>query len=90
MGVREIARRIGRDVKGVHTDLSSLVSAGIVDRTGRGKYQFPSDQVKVRFELHAAARTSRTRSSQTAPGLTYERLNRRCFNARPDPEPRGP
>jgi predicted transcriptional regulator len=54
-GVREIARRVGRDVKGVHTDLGALVSAGIVDRTPHGKYLFPFDQVKVRFELHAAA-----------------------------------
>jgi predicted transcriptional regulator len=55
MGVREIARRVGRDVKGVHTDLGALVSAGIVERTNRGKYLFPFDQVKVQFELDAAA-----------------------------------
>jgi predicted transcriptional regulator len=54
-GVREVARRVGRDVKGVHTDLGALVAAAIVDRTGHGKYLFPFDQVKVQFELHAAA-----------------------------------
>lgn len=54
-GVRELARRLERDVKGVHTDLNALVAAGIVDRTKDGKYVFPFDQIKVQFELHAAA-----------------------------------
>lgn len=54
-GVRELARRLERDVKGVHTDVTALVTAGIVDRTEDGKYLFPFDQVKVRFDLHAAA-----------------------------------
>lgn len=54
-GVRELARRLERDVKGVHTDLNALVTAGILDRTADGKYLFPFDQVKVRFDLHTAA-----------------------------------
>lgn len=55
LGVRELARRLERDVKGVHTDLNALVTAGVVDRTDSGKYLFPFDEVKVRFELHTAA-----------------------------------
>ncbi|MCC7516759.1 MAG: hypothetical protein IT470_05400 [Pseudomonadales bacterium] len=55
LGVRELARRTERDVKGVHTDANALVAAGIIDRTGDGKYSFPFGKVKVRFELHAAA-----------------------------------
>lgn len=55
LGVRELARRVDRDVKGVHTDVNALVTAGIVDRTENGKYLFPFEQVKVQFELHAAA-----------------------------------
>ncbi len=54
-GVRELARRVQRDVKGVHTDVNALVTAGIVERTENGKYLFPFDQVKVQFELHTAA-----------------------------------
>ena len=55
MGVRELARRVGRDVKGVHTDANALVAAGVVDRTEDGKYLFPFDRVKVRFDIPAAA-----------------------------------
>jgi predicted transcriptional regulator len=55
LGVRELARRTGRDVKGVHTDANALVTAGVIDKTEDGKYSFPFDTVKVRFELHAAA-----------------------------------
>ena len=55
LGVRELARRTARDVKGVHTDVNALVAAGIIDRTADGKYSFPFNKVKVRFELHTAA-----------------------------------
>jgi predicted transcriptional regulator len=55
LGVRELARRTARDVKGVYTDANALVTAGIIDRTADGKYSFPFNKVKVRFELHAAA-----------------------------------
>lgn len=55
LGVRELARRVQRDVKGVYTDAGALVTAGIIDRTDDGKYLFPFDRVKVRFDLPAAA-----------------------------------
>lgn len=54
-GVRELARRVQRDVKGVHNDASALATAGIIDRTEDGKYLFPFDAVKVNFELRPAA-----------------------------------
>lgn len=55
LGVRELARRLERDVKAVHTDVNALVLAGVIDRTDDGKYLFPFDRVKVQFELHAKA-----------------------------------
>lgn len=55
LGVRELARRVGRDVKGVHNDANALVTAGVIERTEDGKYLFPFKRVKVQFELHAAA-----------------------------------
>ncbi|MDR1709931.1 MAG: DNA-binding protein [Candidatus Accumulibacter sp.] len=54
LGVRELARRLGRDVKGVHTDAAALVKAGVIDRTAEGKYSFPFDAVHVDFLLKAA------------------------------------
>jgi predicted transcriptional regulator len=52
--VRETARRVGRDVKGVHTDLSALLSAGVLNRTDAGQLEFPYGAVKVEFLLQAA------------------------------------
>ncbi len=52
--VREAARRVGRDVKAVHTDLSALLSAGVLNRTDSGQVEFPYEAVKVEFLLQAA------------------------------------
>ena len=52
--VREAARRVGRDVKAVHSDLTALLSAGVLHRTGSGQVEFPYDAVKVEFLLQAA------------------------------------
>jgi len=55
LGVRELARRVGRDVKAVHTDAMALVKAGVIDRTDDGKLLFPYRHVKMQFELDAQA-----------------------------------
>jgi predicted transcriptional regulator len=52
--VREIARRVSRDVKSVHTDLTALLNAGVLDRDVTGQVVFPYDSVKVEFLLEAA------------------------------------
>lgn len=52
--VREAARRVSRDVKAVHTDLSALLTAGVLVRTEAGQVEFPYDSVKVEFLLQAA------------------------------------
>ncbi len=54
LGVREIARLVDRDVKGVHTDLKALEKSGIVARSDNTKYLFPYDAVHVDFVLKAA------------------------------------
>lgn len=52
--VREVARRVSRDIKSVHTDLSALVKAGVLDKTEAGQVVFPYESVKVEFLLQAA------------------------------------
>lgn len=52
--IREAARRVNRDVKGVHTDLTALRKAGVIDRTESGQVEFPYQAVKVEFLLQAA------------------------------------
>lgn len=54
LGVRELARCVGRDVKGVHTDAQALVLCGLIDKTADGKLSFPYDAVHVDFVLKAA------------------------------------
>lgn len=54
MSIREVARRVGRDFKGVHTDVSALISAGLVDQED-GKICFPYDRIHVEFDINAAA-----------------------------------
>src|SRR5947207_14528097 len=54
VSIREAARRVGRDVKAVHGDVTALLRAGVLDRTEEGSILFPFDAVKVEFVLHAA------------------------------------
>ena len=52
--VREAARRVDRDVKAVHSDLTALRMAGVIDRTESGQVEFPYETIKVEFMLQAA------------------------------------
>ena len=54
VSIREAARRVGRDVKAVHADVTALLLAGVLDRTESGQVEFPYEAVKVEFLLEAA------------------------------------
>lgn len=54
VSIREAARRVGRDVKAVHGDVTALLAAGLLNRTESGNVEFPYDAVKVEFLLQAA------------------------------------
>ena len=54
LAIREAARRVGRDVKSVHGDVSALIKTGVIDRTQDGQIVFPYDEIHVDFVLHAA------------------------------------
>ena len=54
VSIREAARRVERDVKGVHGDIVALIGAGLLNRTENGGVEFPYDAVKVEFLLQAA------------------------------------
>jgi len=54
VSIREAARRVGRDVKAVHSDITALLLAGLLDRTESGQIEFPYEAVKVEFMLEAA------------------------------------
>ena len=54
LSIREIARRVGRDVKAVHGDIHALIDAGVVDHNAKG-VSFPYDAVHIDFILAKAA-----------------------------------
>jgi predicted transcriptional regulator len=54
VSIREAARRVGRDAKAVHGDVTALLRAGVLTRTPEGRIEFPFDAVKVEFLLRAA------------------------------------
>ncbi len=54
VSIREAARRVGRDVKAVHGDVTALLDAGLLNRNDDGRIVFPFDAVKVEFLLQAA------------------------------------
>lgn len=54
MTIREAARRMERDVKGVHADVHTLLKAGLLRKTGDERIVFPYDVVHVDFTLRAA------------------------------------
>ena len=52
--IREVARRVCRDVKAVHGDVTALLHAGVIERAEHGVL-FPYDTVHVDFTLTKAA-----------------------------------
>jgi predicted transcriptional regulator len=53
LAIREVARRVGRDFKAVHSDVTMLANAGGLERTERGAVEFPYDRVHVAFDMTA-------------------------------------
>jgi predicted transcriptional regulator len=53
--IREIATRVGRDVKAVHRDVQALLHAGVLEKSDKGRAVFPYEKIRVDFELSAVA-----------------------------------
>ena len=54
LGYREVARRVGRDYKGVHSDITALIKAGVIDRQKDGVV-FPYETIHFEFDIKADA-----------------------------------
>jgi predicted transcriptional regulator len=52
--IRELARRVERDVKAVHGDVHALLNAGILQKTADGLIIFPFEAIRVDIMLRAA------------------------------------
>lgn len=55
MSIREVARKVDRDVKAVHGDITGLIKNGIVRRGDSGKVIFPYDYFELRVSNRRAA-----------------------------------
>ena len=51
VSIREAARRVDRDVKAVHADVTALLKAGVLDRAKGGGIVFTYEAVKIEFML---------------------------------------
>jgi len=47
VGVRELARRLGREVKRVHEDTKVLVDLGLLEKTPRGALCCPYERIHI-------------------------------------------
>ncbi|MBF1994418.1 glycosyl transferase family 1 [Serratia symbiotica] len=55
LSIREVARRVNRDVRAVHSDVTKLITQGVIDKTESG-IVFPYDDIHFEFTLkHKAA-----------------------------------
>ena len=55
MAIREIARRVDRDVRAVHRDVHVLLNAGLLECTDEARGHFPYDAIHVNFVLSTTA-----------------------------------
>ena len=51
MSVRALAKRLARDYKNVHTDVSQLLQLGLIERTGESLVRVPWDAVRAELRL---------------------------------------
>jgi len=55
LSIREVARRVRRDVKRVHGDIEALVEMGLLERSETGGVICPFDDIHIDFHLTRAA-----------------------------------
>ncbi|MEN9501025.1 MAG: hypothetical protein RI964_310 [Pseudomonadota bacterium] len=55
MSIRELAKRLGRDVKNVHTDVAKLLDMGLLERDAEGRVYSPFAEIHTEFTLKGIA-----------------------------------
>ena len=77
LSIREVARRIGRDVQAVHRDVTKLASAGVIDRTPKG-VEFSYDGIHFEFDVILVAGSVRQIDCGSGPsaGVTARHARR--------------
>ena len=52
LSIREVARRVDRDVQAVHRDVTTLINSGVIERGQKG-IEFPYDGIHFEFDITA-------------------------------------
>lgn len=55
MSIRELARRLSRDVKAVHGDVQILLKDNFITKTDSGEIELPFDEVRLEVAMKAQA-----------------------------------
>ncbi len=58
VGVRELARRLGRDVKRVHEDAATLAELGLIEKDERGALNCPFENIHVDMMMASSRRVA--------------------------------
>lgn len=58
VGVRELARKLGRDVKRVHEDAAALVELGLIEKDERGALNCPFGNIHVDMVMAPTTRVA--------------------------------
>jgi predicted transcriptional regulator len=53
LAIRELARRVERDVKRVHEDVMGLITLGLIERADDGAVQCPYAEIHIDMRMHA-------------------------------------
>lgn len=53
MSIRELGRRIARDVKAVHGDVQVLLGDKVIEKTDSGEIELPFDEVRLEVAMRA-------------------------------------
>jgi predicted transcriptional regulator len=53
--VRALARALGRDYRGVHTDVATLIEVGLIEKQTDGKVLVPWSRITAEMSLEIAA-----------------------------------
>lgn len=80
LSIREVARRVGRDVKTVHGDGHALLKAGVLERAEDGRIIFPYEPRPCGFLPPVRLTNSRDLTPQPSPppaGTTSPAASRR-------------
>ncbi|MEY9167053.1 putative transcriptional regulator [Sinorhizobium fredii] len=54
LSTHEVSRRANRDVQAVNRDVTTLINAGVIDRTESG-IEFPYDGIHFEFDMNVTA-----------------------------------